>query len=129
MLAWISSILYFTLVSAAKLSILLLYDRIFSASQSFHRQIQVAILAVSCYWVATTIACVFNCWPLRYSWVTNASPEPYCFNFNVFWCATGVIEAVLDVCIILLPVRMVMKLNMGRRQRLSLVVVFSLGAL
>lgn len=128
-LAWIASILYYSLVSAAKLSILLLYDRVFSASRYFHGQIQVFITITSCFWIATTIACIFNCWPLKYSWLTNASPAPYCFNFNVFWFATGVIEAVLDVCIILLPARMIIKLQMSVRNRLSMVAVFSLGAL
>lgn len=66
---------------------------------------------------------------MKWSWISSLSPAPYCFNFNIFWFATGIIEALLDFCVILLPVRMIMRLQMSMRKRISLVGVFSLGAL
>ncbi|KAF3763194.1 hypothetical protein M406DRAFT_352242 [Cryphonectria parasitica EP155] len=129
LLAWIASVIYFTCVSAAKLSILLLYKRIFSTSRAFQLQVNVLSAAIILFWIATTFATIFTCWPIKWSYISSLSPEPYCFNFNIYWFATGIIEAVFDICIILLPVKMVMKLQMSMKKRMSLVAVFSLGAL
>lgn len=129
-LAWVSSIFYFSLVAAAKLSILLLYHRIFAAkSLSFHRLVAALATLIVLFWAATTFATIFTCWPMQWSWISSLSPAPYCFNFNIFWFVTGLIEALLDVCLITLPVRMVVRLQMSLRKRISLVAVFSLGIL
>lgn len=129
-LAWISSIFYFSLVAAAKLSILLLYRRIFAAtSPAFQRLVAALATLIVLFWAAATLATIFTCWPIQWSWISSLSPAPYCFNFNIFWLATGLIEAVLDVCLITLPVRMVVRLQMSLRKRVSLIAVFSLGVL
>lgn len=130
-LAWISSILYFSLVSAAKLSILLLYRRLFTGTSpaSFLRFVTALATIIVLFWIATTLATIFTCWPIQWSWISSLSPAPYCFNFNIFWFATGLIEALLDICLIVLPVRMVVKLQMSLKKRISLVAVFMLGIL
>lgn len=130
-LAGISSIFYFTLVSAAKLSILLLYRRLFIVTSSayFMRLMYPLAIIIVLFWVAATLANIFSCWPVEWSWRSSMSPEPYCFNFNIFWLATGVIEAVLDVVLITLPIRVVWGLQMSTKRRTSLVAVFSLGIL
>lgn len=76
-----------------------------------------------------TTATIFDCWPMKWSWISSLSLAPYCLNFNIFWFVTGIIEALLDFCVILLPVRMIMRLQMSMRKRTSLIGVFSLGAL
>lgn len=84
---------------------------------------------VALFYTAATIASVFSCWPLRYGWVNTLNEAPYCFNFNSFWLATGVIEAVLDVCLIALPVGMITRLQMSVKKRMGVIGVFLLGAL
>lgn len=128
-LSWISSILYYSIVWPAKLSILLMYNRIFAISHSFRRQVYAICTLVVLSWIATTIADIFNCWPVYWSWVNSVSPAPYCFNFNLFWFSTGIIEVVFDVIIIALPINMVRKLQMGLKKRIGLTTVFLLGAL
>lgn len=106
-----------------------MYNRIFSVSLAFRRQVYIVTTIVSLFWAATFFANVFTCVPLKWSWISSVSPAPYCFNFNIFWFSTGIIEAVLDVTIISLPVGMVAKLQLSPKKKVGLIGVFLLGAL
>lgn len=129
LLSWVSSIFYYCIVCAAKMSILFMYKRIFSISVAFRRQVYAVIAFVAMFWVAIVLADIFTCIPFKYSWIDSTSPAPYCANFNLFWFSTGIIETVLDVVIISLPVGMVAKLHLSMRKRIGLGGVFLLGAL
>lgn len=129
LLSWLSSIFYYCIVCAAKMSILFMYKRIFSVSVAFRRQVYAVIAFLAMYWVAIVLADIFNCIPFKYSWINSTSPTPYCFNFNLFWFSSGIIETVLDVVIISLPVGMVAKLHLSMKKRIGLGGVFLLGVL
>ena len=116
------------MVTAVKLSILCMYRRIFSIDASFRRQSLMVGIVVVAFWLANTIASVANCIPLQYSWISLSDPR-YCFNYNVFWMATGVIEVVIDTTILALPVRMVLGLQLSLKRKISIVLIFLLGGL
>lgn len=80
------------------------------------------------FWAATTLVTIFNCWPIEWSWKSSFSPARYCINHNIFWLAAGVIEAVLDVWVIVLPMREVMKLQLSVQKRVGLASIFLIGA-
>ena len=127
-LSFIGSILYFSVVTAIKYSILFMYYRIFSIDSSFRRQSWTLGLVIFCFWLASTIATLVNCRPLKYSWI-GLSLEEYCFNYNVFWMATGAVEVVIDTAILMLPIRMVLRLQLSRTTKASVILVFLLGGL
>lgn len=127
-LAFIADVLYFTIVGAAKISILLIYYRIFAISRSLRRHVLVVGVVVILFWAATTLATIFNCWPIEWSWKNSSSPAPYCINYNIFWLTAGVIEVVLDIWIIILPMREVKKLQLSVQKRVGLASVFLIGA-
>lgn len=78
--------------------------------------------------IATTFATIFNCWPIEWSWLNSLSPAPYCINYNIFWLIAGVIEAIFDVIIIILPVKQVMNLSLSPQKKIAVMSVFLLGA-
>lgn len=78
--------------------------------------------------IATTFATIFNCWPIEWSWLNSLSPAPYCINYNIFWLIAGVIEAIFDVIIIILPVKQVMNLRLSPQKKIAVMSVFLLGA-
>lgn len=78
--------------------------------------------------IATTFATIFNCWPIEWSWLNSLSPAPYCINYNIFWLIAGVIEAIFDVMIIILPVKQVMNLRLSPQKKIAVMSVFLLGA-
>lgn len=127
-LSFICTILYFTIVSATKLSILLMYDRLFSVSKIFRRQVVLLCFLTGAFWIGTTVSNILNCIPMRYVWI-NAKADPrYCINYNLYWLGCGVAESVLDLMIILMPIKVVYGLHLSRGRRIAVAAVFLLGA-
>ena len=62
--AWV---LYYTITGSTKMSILLMYNRIFAVNASFKRQLYLASFIVLGWWVGCTIATLTNCIPLKYT--------------------------------------------------------------
>ena len=127
-LSFISSIMYFSIITATKTSILLMYRRIFSIDKPFRLQSLLVLIIVFAFWLACTIATLTNCRPLEYSWI-GLSLEEFCFNYNIFWMVTGAVEVVIDTTILALPVRMILGLQLSVRRKLSIIFIFLLGGL
>jgi hypothetical protein len=128
-LAFTSSILYFTIAGSTKLSILLMYNRLFSVNQSFRWQLMVVSLLVVGFWVGCTVATLTNCIPLKWSWLNSLSDARYCFNYNIFWMASGACEVLIDVMILALPMQVVWELQLSRRKKATVACIFLLGGL
>lgn len=127
-LCFLTSLLYFSMISAIKLSILLMYCRIFSVDAAFRVQSLLLGIVVVMFWLATTVATLANCIPIKYSWISLSDPA-HCFNFNIFWMATGALEVVIDTMILALPVRMVLGLQLSYKRKVFLLFIFLLGGL
>lgn len=128
-MAFIADVLYFTVVAAAKASLLLMYTRIFSVSTNFRAQVWVLGAVGAAFWATGTFGTLFNCWPIYWSWLNSLSPAEHCINYNIFWLVTGIIEEILDVCILALPVRHIMKLQLSLQKKVGIASIFLLGGL
>ena len=126
-ISFIAATLYFSVVTAIKISILIMYRRIFSVP-SFRLQSRFLDAAVIVWWLAGTIATIVSCLPVERLWI-GPSTGGYCFNFNMYWMAMGAIELVIDSVILILPVRMILKLQLSQRNRILLIGIFLLGGL
>ncbi|KAJ4290835.1 hypothetical protein N0V90_010030 [Kalmusia sp. IMI 367209] len=127
-LAFVTSILYFTIAGATKLGILLMYNRIFNVSNAFRAQLYVACALVTGWWIGCTVASFTNCIPLKWSWVNSFADSRYCFNYNLFWMVSGACEIALDVMILAMPVSVVVRMSMSWRRKLTVLGIFALGA-
>ncbi|TGJ82577.1 hypothetical protein E0Z10_g6170 [Xylaria hypoxylon] len=127
--SFIETILYFSITSTTKLSILLLYNRLFSVSNTFRRQIIILSIVVIGYWIGSTIANILNCIPLKYIWINDDEDPRFCFDYNIFWFATGISEAFIDVFILLLPIGVVTKLQLSTKKKVATGSVFLVGVL
>ena len=128
-LGFISSILYFTISGATKLGILLMYDRNFSSDAAFKRALYVATSLVLGWWIGCTVATLTNCIPLQFAWISSLPNSQYCFNYNMFWMASGVCDIFLDCVILALPVRVVLSLRLPKRKKATVAGVFLFGGL
>ncbi|KAI1084186.1 hypothetical protein F5B20DRAFT_523998 [Whalleya microplaca] len=126
-LSFIASVLYFTISSSTKLSILLMYNRLFSVSNSFRYQVFAIAGLVIGFWIGCTVAALTHCKPLELSWIYNSTYPRHCSNYNIFWMASGIIEACIDLVIIVVPVRIILRLHMSKRNKVIVVAVFALG--
>jgi hypothetical protein len=125
--SFITAILYFSVVTAVKISILLMYRRIFSVDYFRLESLLVGIIVVV-WWIVGTIATIISCLPIDRLWM-GPSAGGYCFDFNIFWMAMGAVELVVDIFILLLPVNVILGLRMSKQQRVLLVGIFLLGGL
>ena len=116
------------MIAAIKLSILLMYRRIFWVDCSFRPQSLLVSIVVVMFWLATTVATLTNCIPWKYNWSGPSFPK-YCSNYNIFWMVTGAIEVLIDMVILALPVRMVLGLQLSRKHKVSVLFIFLLGGL
>ncbi|KAL7622912.1 hypothetical protein AAE478_006591 [Parahypoxylon ruwenzoriense] len=70
-LAFVSSVLYFTISGATKLGTLFMYYRIFTVSTAFRYLIFIAGGRVIGWWAGCTMATLTNCIPLELSWIKS----------------------------------------------------------
>ena len=128
-LAFTSSVLYFTIAGSTKLSILLMYNHIFSVNRTFRRQLAIVSILVLGFWIGCTVATLTNCIPLEWSWLNGLSDARYCFNYNIFWMVAGVCEVILDVLILALPIRVILTLQLSAGRKAAIACIFLLGGL
>ena len=129
-LAFVTSILYFSIAGATKFGILLMYNRIFNVSDAFRFQLYLAFSLVVGWWIGCTVAAFTNCVPLEWSWINSFADPRYCFDYNLFWMASGACEVALDVLILGLPIRVVVRMDqMSWTRKMQVLGIFGLGAL
>lgn len=127
-LYFVCSILYFSMVTAIKMSILLMYRRIFSVDPLFRLQSLLLGGFIVAFWLATTITRIFFCRPIGYIWM-GLDLEKHCLSYNPFWIAVGAIDIFVDIILLTLPMRAVLKIQLYTKQKVSLAILFLLGGL
>lgn len=117
---------YSTTVGVIKISILLMYTRIFPT-----RGFRVAALVlglVSVSW-AIAIICVsiFQCTPIEKTW--DPTVPGTCINLKGSFIGNAIPNILTDIAILSLPIKMVWGLHASLIHRLSVTFVFLLGSL
>lgn len=128
-IALTTAVLYYTIAGATKQGILLMYYRLFSVSTSFRYQLYIASVLVIGWWVGCTIAALTNCIPLEWTWRHTFADPRGCFDFSIFWMASGACEVFLDVMILFLPVSVVARMKLSPKRKLTVLGIFLLGGL
>lgn len=112
-----------------KIAILAFYLKVFP-NEGFRRICWVTASICLVLFPAFSIFTVFYCTPVSYTWEGwTGEVEGHCLSFNLFaWIQTS-INIALDTFILVLPLPLVWRLNMGRRKRVLLMLMFSVGVL
>ncbi|KAK0707806.1 hypothetical protein B0H67DRAFT_686033 [Lasiosphaeris hirsuta] len=119
-------ILYSLAIVATKVSILLLYLDVFSATAV--RKATYAVLAAVAIWGTWTVfSSIFRCWPIYAFWHHEAT-ENMCFP-RIKWTVDNGIHITLDFIIFVLPLPVIRSMTLPVRQKLWLYFVFALGFL
>lgn len=111
-----------------KLSVILLYQRIFHTGGRFRTVTYIMLGLVSMWGVAITLGYLLQCVPVRLNWEsTTGEIRKHCFNtvtFNNVACASNV---VLDVAILTLPWPVIWRMHMSPRRKTAVTGIFLLG--
>ena len=114
-------------LTATKLSILLLYNRIFP-----NRSLRIASWCIGSLTVlilvVSEIVPLLECIPLQALWNPTVT-SPRCINFNAWIVTHGTFSVVTDWIVLLMPIPLVWKLKMARTRKIQVMGIFMLGGL
>lgn len=123
-------LLYTTILSLCKVSMLMFYLRIFP-SQNFRR---ICFLILG--WVLTTmilfqLLTVFQCLPTSYNW--NGWMGTYknfkCLDLNSLTYSAASVNIAQDFAILILPLPWLVKLKISWKKKINVLLIFSMGTL
>ena len=113
----------------AKVSLLLLYLRIFSPHKSTRYAIYISIAFAFClYWVSIPIE-AYYCAPSAGKGWTLSEIGPKCWSAVILGLVQGPLNVLLDVFLFVLPIPVVIGLQMSFRRRMAVLAVFFTGLL
>ena len=96
-------------------------------AKKFRYALWISALVVLGYWIAMTILAFLGCTPFARNW--DKAIAGSCVNLVAFFRWNGITNLLIDFLILLLPLPMVWRLNVGTRQKLELSGTFLLGLL
>ncbi|MCJ1246815.1 hypothetical protein MMC30_004024 [Trapelia coarctata] len=121
-----SQILYYLTMTPTKLSVLFLYRRIFT-TRTFHL-IALAVIAIVIAWcIGGLLPTIFQCRPLPAAWDSNVQGQ--CVDVPKLFLAGTVANLLTDVLILCLPLRVIWKLKLSLRDRITVSGIFLVGGI
>ena len=127
-MTWIYSLLYWTTITFATLSILFLYQRIFAVQRAFCIASRVLIGLTLIWWISGSL-CEALSWRPTHSYWELAVPGGFVIAYQDFWIASMVAELAIETAVLVLPVWEIAALLLNVEQRLLLIPLFCSGGL
>ncbi|KAJ5823121.1 hypothetical protein N7447_005461 [Penicillium robsamsonii] len=120
-------LIYLSILPLTKISICCFYLRIFPDRQ-FRTATYVTIALNVSYWIAFVLISVFQCRPLPGAWHRWYEEENYkCNHINAQGWAAAALNMVLDIIVMVLPLRQLYGLNLSVKRKSYVMCMFSLG--
>ena len=121
------SLLYWSVVAFATMSILFLYRQIFKSRRFFTFSSNILIGLTFIWWVSGTICEGTGFQPMSAYWDTSVSGRYY-LDYNGFWLSNMIAELLIETAILLLPIREIVGLQLETRKKILVVGMFCMGA-
>ncbi|MCJ1286659.1 hypothetical protein MMC26_006005 [Xylographa opegraphella] len=112
-------------IACAKVSILLLYIRLFHVNKPFRFTCYALISLVTTYCAAMALANIFQCNPVYAGW--NFFAPGKCASLQEITVATGALNIITDVIIVVAPIVLVMKLQLRLAKMIGIIAVLATG--
>ena len=121
-----TEIFYNAAITTIKLSILLLYSRLFPFPHLKRIIWGVSGFVVTC-WLTIILLTIFQCRPIRAAW--DISVKGHCLKLNVAYIVLGTCNTITDMIALCLPMPLIWRLQTDKPRKVQLICVFSLGGL
>ncbi|KAL8784269.1 MAG: hypothetical protein Q9195_009105 [Heterodermia aff. obscurata] len=125
----VDACIYGVAIILIKVSILLQYLRIFvpnrKADMPLYILIHACIWMNVIYYITNLFLTIFACTPRRKLWDPLTSGE--CIDVNALYQSSGVINAVSDFMILILPIKPILALQVPTRRKLPTLAIFATG--
>lgn len=114
-------------MACAKASMLLFYTRLFGISRPFRYTCYTLMALVTGYCTAMILANIFQCRPIHAGW--DFFYPGHCASLQNITVATGVLNILSDVAIVIVPIPVILKLQLRPAKMFGLLAIFSSGVL
>ena len=119
---------YSLTITSVKISLLLLYRRIFTTA-SFKPWYSAFGVACVMWLLAQLFAGIFQCRPFDAAFEADILFTDRCINLEAYYRGVTASNLGLDIIALCLPLPMIWRLQLSRRQKLGLTGIFLLGSL
>jgi hypothetical protein len=126
---WVTEIVMTLILAFIKMSVLFWSWSIFSAASEFRLPVLIDGGLVLAWGTISTFLVAFQCDPIYATWDLVAATTAKCMPFGELVLGYEILNIILDVAILILPARMVMRLNMAKGKKIMTIAVFSLVTL
>ncbi|KAK2762735.1 hypothetical protein FQN54_000909 [Arachnomyces sp. PD_36] len=132
--SWIIQLLFVISTSCTKASILLLYGRVIreTVKPGFMRVVKAAVALNFLYFIVYLCLTVFQCWPTQAYWNQFSFPDRYTTDYSCLYegdviFSNACVGVITDFLTALLPVFLFVQVQIPRRQKVSLAILFGVG--
>ncbi|KAH8767580.1 integral membrane protein [Hyaloscypha finlandica] len=123
---YIAESFYVVTLASTKISVLLLYLRIFP-HDSFRYAASATIGMIALSTVVIFFMTVFSCHPVAFFWNRDIRGGT-CININKLAYANSAMSIIQDLLIVALPLPVLVKLNMGKKKKIGVGFMFTVGS-
>lgn len=109
-----------------KISILLLYLRLFSSQMRMRISTFVLLGIVVAYFLAFELSHLLGCQPIKK--LTQPQLPGKCYSVPKHLISQSTVNVATDLLVLVLPIPTALRLHAPRRQRVAIIVIFSLAA-
>lgn len=124
---WASVAFYNLGLTVTKLSVLFQFLRFFVTTKTRRACWALAFL-VGIYGVAIFVVSICSCHPVAFFWDKTIRGGS-CIDLLAFWYTNAIFNIVTDIAVVTLPIHVLKTLQVPKRQRWALMVIFALGGL
>ncbi|KAF5619825.1 integral membrane protein PTH11 [Fusarium tjaetaba] len=125
-LTFISPILYAVCTACSKMALALFY-RGLSPQRWWKWSVYSVFFLVAGYNLAILLVVLFRCTPFKKSWDLTIL-EGSCVDRGAVYVCTAALGILSDLILLIMPLPMILQLQMPRRQKVGLVVLFVIGS-
>ena len=126
-LAIISQIIYSPIIFVTKLSILLLFLRVFAPKQKIYIAIHMLLWANLIFYTVGLFVEIFQCSPRQKAWRPLLPGR--CINQRATMLASAIFNTLSDFALLFLPIRTIWDLQMPRGQKVGVLAILGAGLL
>jgi hypothetical protein len=113
-------------VAAVKISILLLYRRIF-VTQTFRISTTILMVLILAWVLVKNLVGAFQCTPVKKAWLKKT--PGHCINFIDLVIYAQACNIIFDMAILILPLREIYKLQLSTLKKVGVMAIFAVGSL
>ncbi|KAL8824949.1 MAG: hypothetical protein Q9191_004706 [Dirinaria sp. TL-2023a] len=125
-LQYVGGVIYFPAAFLTKASILFLVARVFRPHHKAVLLARILIGLMVLYYVPMFFIRLLNCTPVQKNWQRDISGRCLTKEYSLL-LADGIINLVIDLNILLLPVPLVLALQISRRKKMQILMIFASG--